>query len=362
MNYKLSDIAFYAKDRVEVSSLDIASYISTENMLPEKAGITVSSGLPKINSTQGFQPGDVLVSNIRPYFKKIWKATFAGGCSNDVLVFRPSYGINSDFLYLVLCNDSFFDYMVASSKGTKMPRGDKASIMNYAISEVSLKAQMRIVGILKPLIDKIAINEKINDNLLNQAQKIFKAISQDTALKWRNFMIGEVSEISAGGDKPDSISEMQSDKYPFPIYSNGIDNEGLYGFTDKAKIFSESVTVSARGTIGYVCLRHIPYVPIVRLISLVPNPAILSAKYLYLFLKQLHISGTGTTQQQLTIPDFRKTRIMIPDKKTMDRFTNCVTPLFNKIWTNEEENSKLSALRDALLPKLIAGDIEISDL
>lgn len=165
MNYKLSDIAFYAKDRVEASSIDIASYISTENMLPEKAGITVSSGLPTINSTQGFQPGDVLVSNIRPYFKKIWKATFAGGCSNDVLVFRPSYGINSDFLYLVLCNDSFFDYMMASSKGTKMPRGDKASIMNYEISDVSLKAQMRIVGILKPLIDKIAINEKINDNL-----------------------------------------------------------------------------------------------------------------------------------------------------------------------------------------------------
>lgn len=202
----------------------------------------------------------------------------------------------------------------------------------------------------------------LNDNLLNQAQNVFKAISHDTALEWRNFSLGEVSVISAGGDKPDSISEIRSDKYPFPIYSNGIDNEGLYGFTNKAKIFSESVTVSARGTIGYVCLRHIPYVPIVRLISLVPNPTLLSAKYLYFFLKELHISGTGTTQQQLTVPDFRKTRIMIPDKKTMDRFTNCVTPLFNKIWTNEEENSRLSALRDALLPKLIAGDSEISDL
>ena len=168
--------------------------------------------------------------------------------------------------------------------------------------------------------------------------------------------------MGAGGDKPKNISKIMSAECPYPIYSNGLDNEGLYGYTDKAKIFDESVTVSARGTIGFVCLRHTPYVPIVRLVTLIPKETILSAKYLYLYLKQLHISGTGTTQQQLTVPDFRKTEILIPDNAVMMNFTRAVTPLFKKIWTNEDENTQLSLLRDTLLPKLMSGELDVSDV
>lgn len=309
--------------------------------------------------------GDILLSivgtigNIGIVDKSLNNANLTENC---VKITNFSKQIEPDYLYYFLKSPNGYIQIKKGIVGAVQQKLPIKNIESIEIPVIPLKEQLRIIQILRSIDEKIMVNNAINDNLLNQAQNVFKAISHDTALEWRNFSLGEVSVISAGGDKPDSISEIRSDKYPFPIYSNGIDNEGLYGFTNKAKIFSESVTVSARGTIGYVCLRHIPYVPIVRLISLVPNPTLLSAKYLYFFLKQLHISGTGTTQQQLTVPDFRKTRIMIPDKKTMDRFTNCVTPLFNKIWTNEEENSRLSALRDALLPKLIAGDSEISDL
>lgn len=309
--------------------------------------------------------GDILLSivgtigNIGIVDKSLNNANLTENC---VKITNFSKQIEPDYLYYFLKSPNGYIQIKKGIVGAVQQKLPIKNIESIEIPVIPLKEQLRIIQILRSIDEKIMVNNAINDNLLNQAQNVFKAISHDTALEWRNFSLGEVSVISAGGDKPDSISEIRSDKYPFPIYSNGIDNEGLYGFTNKAKIFSESVTVSARGTIGYVCLRHIPYVPIVRLISLVPNPTLLSAKYLYFFLKELHISGTGTTQQQLTVPDFRKTRIMIPDKKTMDRFTNCVTPLFNKIWTNEEENSRLSALRDALLPKLIAGDSEISDL
>ena len=136
----------------------------------------------------------------------------------------------------------------------------------------------------------------------------------------------------------------------------------MYGYTDVPKITVESVSVSARGTIGFVCLRHIPYVPIVRLVTLIPNTELMSAKYLYLYLKQLHISGTGTTQQQLTVPDFRKTEIIIPPQDIMARFTALVTPMFDTIWSNQEQNEKLTALRDTLLPKLMSGEINISDI
>jgi type I restriction enzyme S subunit len=108
---------------------------------------------------------DVLVSNIRPYFKKIWYATFNGGCSNDVLVFRTKDGVNSQFLHYVLADDAFFDYSMATSKGTKMPRGDKKAIMEYKVPNLSFENQSKIASILKTLDDKIELNNEINNNL-----------------------------------------------------------------------------------------------------------------------------------------------------------------------------------------------------
>lgn len=174
--------------------------------------------------------------------------------------------------------------------------------------------------------------------------------------------LGNVSEISAGGDKPKNISDQKTEEFQYPIYSNGISNEGLYGFTTDYKISEESVTVSARGTIGFVCLRHIPYSPIVRLVTLVPRTSIISAKYLYLWLKSIPIHGTGTTQQQLTVPDFRKTEIIIPPEVDMKKFTETVNPLFQQVWANQEGNAKLADVRDTLLPRLMSGELDVSSL
>ena len=133
MRYKLSDICDYAKGKTDVSDLNNQTYISTENMIPNKGGITVATSLPTTVQAKSFMVGDVLVSNIRPYFKKIWHADFDGGCSNDVLVFHAKNGVNNKYLYYVLANDAFFDYSMATSKGTKMPRGDKTAIMQYDV-------------------------------------------------------------------------------------------------------------------------------------------------------------------------------------------------------------------------------------
>lgn len=168
--------------------------------------------------------------------------------------------------------------------------------------------------------------------------------------------------MSAGGDKPQIVSPSKTPECPYPIYSNGKSNEGLYGYTKSAKIFDESVTVSARGTIGFVCLRHIPYVPIVRLVTLVPHKEILSAKYLFFWLKQLHISGTGTTQQQLTVPAFQKTEILMPSIDSVTSFDEIVNPMYQKIWSNQSENERLVLVRDTLLPKLMSGELDVSDI
>ena len=119
MKCKLAEICTFRKGKVNVSKLTLKTYISTENMLPDKGGITEAGSLPKVELTQEYKKDDILVSNIRPYFKKIWKAKYDGGCSNDVLVFRGNLNIDNDFLYYILANDDFFAYAMATSKGTK---------------------------------------------------------------------------------------------------------------------------------------------------------------------------------------------------------------------------------------------------
>ena len=165
MASKLSDICSYVKGKISVASLTADTYISTENMLPNKGGITAASAIPAVEMTQAYNKDDVLVSNIRPYFKKIWQAGCNGGCSNDVLVFRAAEGIDPTFLYYVLADDNFFNYATATSKGTKMPRGDKSAIMKYGVPEFNLEIQQKIGQILRSIDRKIIVNGQINDNL-----------------------------------------------------------------------------------------------------------------------------------------------------------------------------------------------------
>ncbi len=205
----------------------------------------------------------------------------------------------------------------------------------------------------------------LNNNLLQQAEALFKKrflSCNELPFGWARMALGDISDMSAGGDKPQIISNQKTEEHQYPVYSNGISDEGFYGFTTDYKISAESVTVSARGTIGFVCLRHIPYTPIVRLVTLVPHTNIVSAKYLYLWLKSVPIHGTGTTQQQLTVPDFRKTEILIPPKAEMREFTETVNSLFQQVWANQEENAKLADIRDTLLPRLMSGELDVSSI
>lgn len=131
---KLSDICSYSRDRVAVSELNASTYFSTENMLPGKAGATEAASLPTIPQTTACHKGDTLISNIRPYFKKIVYCEDRCGCSTDVLCFTPVQPKYAAYLFSALYADKFFAFMVAGSKGTKMPRGDKQQIMAYPVA------------------------------------------------------------------------------------------------------------------------------------------------------------------------------------------------------------------------------------
>ena len=164
----LLDIAKYVNDMIPIDFISKDNYISTENMLPNKLGILDAESLPKVNNVKSFKVGDILISNIRPYFKKIWYAKFDGGCSNDVLVLRSKDTNNSRYLYYLLSDDAFFNYAMKTSKGTKMPRGDKKAILEYKIPMLDINIQNKIAYILETLDKKIEINNQINKNLCNQ--------------------------------------------------------------------------------------------------------------------------------------------------------------------------------------------------
>ena len=161
----LSDICSYSKDRVAVSELDVSTYFSTENMLPRKAGSTEATSLPTMPQTTACHKGDTLISNIRPYFKKIVYCEDECGCSTDVLCFMPNQPQYSAYLFSTLYADKFFSFMVAGAKGTKMPRGDKQQIMTYPIVMPSEVALAEFNTIALPLIKQIYSNRAENKRL-----------------------------------------------------------------------------------------------------------------------------------------------------------------------------------------------------
>lgn len=130
----LADICSYGKGKINTSELTLENYISTENMNKEKSGISHAANIASTNQVPKFSVGQTLISNIRPYFKKIWLASFSGGRSNDVLGFQANDAVANEYLFSLLYQDSFFDYMTATSKGTKMPRGDKVAIMSWSVA------------------------------------------------------------------------------------------------------------------------------------------------------------------------------------------------------------------------------------
>lgn len=161
----LADICTYSKDRVSVSELDISTYFSTENMLPGKAGTVEASNLPTTAQTTACHVGDTLISNIRPYFKKIVYCHEECGCSTDVLCFVPAPPKYSAYLYSTLYADRFFDFMVAGSKGTKMPRGDKQQIMTYPVTLPKDTELERFNSVAVPIFTQIQNSRNENKRL-----------------------------------------------------------------------------------------------------------------------------------------------------------------------------------------------------
>lgn len=162
----LSDVSIFVTDKINSSNINLEEYITTDCILQDRRGRTVATNLPPQScSLTHYKEGDVLVANIRPYLKKVWRAESEGGASSDVLVFRAKEGHSSDFLFSILLQDAFFIHAMKGAKGSKMPRGDKDQIMRFQIPTLSLIEEESIGKFIFYIDTKIHLNEQINQNL-----------------------------------------------------------------------------------------------------------------------------------------------------------------------------------------------------
>lgn len=354
MKCKLSDICCFRKGKVEVENLNTKNYISTENMLPNKSGITEATSLPKVSSTQEYKNGDVLVSNIRPYFKKIWQARYDGGCSNDVLVFVPKSTTDRDFLYYLLADDDFFTYSMATSKGTKMPRGDKTSIMQYEVPMVDFCTQKKIASVLKSLDEKIELNNAINENLEQQAQAIYcDMFITNVNPSWQLGRLSNLITVRYGKDHKKLADGI------YPVYGSG----GIMRYVEKPLYDKESVLIPRKGTLNNVMYVNKPFWSVDTMFFTemkLPNVA----KFVFHFVKSKNLASlnAGSAVPSMTTDILNAMELSIPDADTFYKFENIVAPLYQAMQQNTQESSKLAELRDSLLPRLMSGEIDVADI
>lgn len=371
-NYQLKDIANYWTGKVEASLLDATNYVSTDNLIPDRGGVVNSNYVPTSGNANSYVENDVLISNIRPYFKKIWFADKQGGCSNDVLVFRAKENVEPLFLYYQLSKDAFFDDMVAGSNGTKMPRGNKTSIMEFKLQIPPLPTQRKIASILSAYDDLIENNLKRIKLLEEKAFLRYKQIVREEKLE--KHILSDFGEIITGKTPSTTIADYFGDDVPF-IKTPDMHNQIFIEHTDQ--MLSElgaksqekkflpplSLCVSCIGTAGVVGITSKPSQTNQQINSIVFNEP-KNVFFFYALMSQMKeqldaLGSNGSTFTNVNKNKFENMEFFVPNQKTLNEFAEEFEAPFKLILTLQKQNTKLREARDILLPKLMSGQIEV---
>ena len=375
---ELSQVSSYVSERIRIDEVNLDNYVSTENMISERGGVTKATKLPSGKTISVFQKGDILISNIRPYFKKIWLADKSGGCSNDVLVVRANEKISNRFLYYVLSSDNFFDYAVGTSKGTKMPRGDKKAIMKYKVPIYSLVEQEKIAEVLRAFDKKIILNKQINHHLEQMAQAIFKfwfidfdPFGGEKPSDWKTANLTDIAEFLNGlamqKYRPlvneESLPVLKIKELRQGIFDSSSDLcsaniKRPYIIQDGDVIFSWSGSLLVdfwTGGIGGLN-QHLFKVSSQEY-----------DKWFYYSWTKYYLdefiaiaADKATTMGHITRKSLEKAEILIPNDHDYKYIGLLLAPTYNQIISNRIENRKLMEVRNSLLPKLLSGEIPVN--
>ena len=317
----------FSTTRISSSELNEDNYVSTENMLQDFQGIVEAKSVPDDVNVISFSCGDILISNIRPYLKKVWKATFNGGCSSDVYVLQANDNIESDYLHYVVANDKFINFVMSGAKGVKMPRGDKNQMKTYSLSLPQIQEQKKIGKMLSLLDERIATQNKIIDKL----QSLIKGISSKifASIKGVEYKMGDIATITNGNSNvQDAIAEAKEGLYPFFDRSEDIKYLPTFLFDKEAIIYpGEGADFMPRYFKGKFALHQ-------RCYAIFDFNEIINAQFLYFYLKTKNSyfirNAVGSTVPSLRLDTFQKLKVVIPSKNTQYSVSLCLSYIEQK--------------------------------
>lgn len=303
---KLGDVCEVVRARIPIAQLTEETYISTDNMLQRRKGVTKVDKLPLKGTAVRFRPGDVLLSNIRPYLQKLWLAEREGGASSDIIVFRPKPECAPAYLFHALSQEAFFDYVMLNPSGTKMPRGRREWIARFAFPLPPLAEQERIVAHLEQTLGAIDAMEAKFREMAETAERHFRATLAEAFAALSSAPVaklGEVCEVRAGANQ----RAVEDPNGAFPIYGSG----GKIGYANAWRCPANTVLVGRKGTLNNPMLIPEPLWNIDTAFGLIASEKVLPA-FLHRFCQSVDFeklvpdsgrpSTTATSIRNLDLP------------------------------------------------------------
>lgn len=402
---KLSSIADYVTDKISSNDIALREYVTTDCILQNKKGREIATNLPPQSCClTRYQRGDVLIANIRPYLKKVWFADIDGGASSDVLVFRAKEGHSPSFLYAVLLQDSFFDYVMQGAKGSKMPRGDKEQILRYEMPTLSCSEES-IGTFFLNLDQKIRLNEQINQNLEAMAKQLYdywfvqfdfpneegkpykssggkmvwnEKLKREIPEGWDISLIKDIATTYSGGTPKSTnieyydngeIAWINSGELNCPIITkttNYITKCGLEN--SSAKLYpSNSILVAMYGaTAGKVSLLTFEACSNQAVCGVIPTIENM-LYYVYFHISSLYSHfitlSTGSARDNISQDTIKNILLPIPTRNILKLFDEKIGSIYQTIVNNYQQIDSLTKQRDELLPLLMNGQVSVnSDL
>ena len=399
---KLSSIAYYVTDKISSNDISLVEYVTTDCILQNKKGRGIATNLPpQPCSLIRYKRGDVLIANIRPYLKKVWFADIDGGASPDVLVFRAKDGHSPSFLYAVLLQDSFFDYVMQGTKGSKMPRGDKEQILRYEMPIFS-SLEESIGTFFLNLDSKIRLNEQINQNLEAMAKQLYDywfvqfnfpneegkpykssggkivwndKLKRDIPIGWHCGNLFEIAVFTNG--LACQKFRPKDGEIPLPVIKIREMHDGISADTEEVtpnipesvKVYNGDVLFSWSASLEVMLWAYGLGGLNQHIFKVTSANDFPKSFYYFQLLDYVDIfkkmaEARKTTMGHITQDHLQQSTIAIPDNNDIvDRFEELISPIFNQIIKLQEEIMSLTKQRDELLPLLMNGQVLVnSDL
>ena len=365
---KLSEIADFNPSE-PLQKGKISKKIGMDKIFPFNRDITLYEVVPFTSGTK-FRNGDTIMARITPCLEngKIAKVSILdedeiGFGSTEFIVLRAKEEIDEDYLYYLTCSSIVREPAIKSMVGSSgRQRVQTDVVQNLEIEVPPYKEQRAIGEILKDIDDKIKLNNEINNNLERQVSTLYQSwfenfdiTNGDCPKNWKSQPLSTIAEITTG-KRPPIKSEAYSQETPISIAGATC----IMGFTSKANYTEKILVIGRVGTHGIIQRFNTPC-------WASDNTLVITSpfyEYTNQILKRIDYSSLnrGSTQPLITQGDIKKLIILVPDKKTLTNFEMFADSLMAQWNTNNNENIKLTSLRDTLLPKLVSGEIDVSEI